>query len=343
MMLGALCAGLVVAMMLTGVLQAKQDDAPKAKEYKAVSVSEEDLEKYRSEFLARTNERRKLGRDDKATDRLKTPDDLRYDPILNNAGQWLADLMASYDDANKPEKLECPHEATKIGGDANMDSPVQRIRHFGWPLNDSNNPGAGTEANAARTANDMPFAGSMFADQLMDTNTHYRPFYGYKNVKHGDQDFQLMGVGIGRSQRGNWFCCVVFGNPVAAKLTAEEIEALPAQVIAKINAARAEAGLAALEVHEKLAEPAAARAKLLAEADGNVPEERSPKYKYPGGSLYSDTKGAGLKDAASFARYVIEGDDAKTQGLRPDFKHIGVGIAIDDKGVSHITIYFGHP
>ena len=59
--------------------------------------------------------------------------------------------------------------------------------------------------------------------------------------------------------------------------------------------------------------------------------------------MNTDSRGAMLKDAASFAKFVTEGNDAKDYALRADFTHVGVGIALDDKGVPHITVYFGHP
>ncbi|MFO0954491.1 MAG: hypothetical protein U0835_25690 [Isosphaeraceae bacterium] len=333
--------GTFAALAMSLGTGAVAQDAPR--EYKPVSVSEDDLSRYREEFLNRTNERRRAGREDKQNDREKTPPDLKLDPILCNAGQWLADLMARFDDENKPAQLACPHEATKIGGDPSMERPVDRIRYFGWPKDDNNFPGAGTEANAARSPNGQEFSGAMFADQLMDTNTHYRPFYAYKLNKIGDHDFLLMGVGIGKSQRGNYFCCVVFGNPVAPveKLTDEQVEALPGQVIEQINAYRQKEGLDPVEAHEKLVETAQARAKLLAERKGNLPDDDAPKTQYQGGTIYTDNKGAMLKDAASFARFVIEGDDPLFKPAK--FKHVGVGIALDGDGVPYITVYAGHP
>ncbi len=317
--------------------------AQEVREYKATSVSEEDLAKYRDQFLSRVNERRKLGREDKAADREKTPEDLRYDAVLNNAGQWLADLMAKFDDENQPKQLACPHEATKIGGPADMDSPVARIHYFGWPQDDMGQPGAGTEANAARSPNGMEFSGAMFADQLMDTNTHYRPFYAYKLNKIGDHDYQLMGVGIAKSQRGNFFCCTVFGNPpvLPTKFTEESLAALPAQILEKINEYRASQNLEPVTLNDQLTATALAEAKLRAERQGKLDQADEPKTEYQGGTDHIYSYGPQLKDAATFAQCSIAGDSPVMKN--PKLKHAGIGLALDEKGTAYITIYGGHP
>lgn len=316
-----------------------EDEPPK--DYKPTTVSQEELDKYRDDFLARTNEKRKTGREDKAADREGVPGDLRFDPILNMAAQWMADLMAKAAD-NGGDAGGNGHDATKFGGPDSLKDSVQRIRYFGWPEKDNGNPGGGTEACGARVG-DKEFNGGKFADGWMDGSTHYRPFYGYKNSKFGDQTFELVGYGVGKSKAGNYYGCAVFGNPQAptVKLTDDQLKALPEQIIAEINAARANSSQTPVAADEKLTAAAQAAAQKMAEKKDTLSGDETPKSEFAGGVGNTFNKGNQLKDAKSFAEFVVTGDDPYM--LQEKFKSIGVGIALDGDGVPYIAIYAGHP
>ena len=43
----------------------------------------------------------------------------------------------------------------------------------------------------------------------------------------------------------------------------------------------------------------------------------------------------------TFAKFVVTGDDPML--LQEKFKHIGIGVAVDEDGVPYIAVYAGHP
>lgn len=334
-------AGLSLAIFAPARPTRAADNEP-PKEYKAATIGDDELEQLRDDFLAHVNQQRKAGRDDKKADREKVPGDLRFDPILNAAAQYMADLMAQFDDKTGKGGGN-GHDATVFGAPASLKDPVQRIRHFGWPANDNTYPGAGCEAAAALVRPTAEVKGGMIADVWMNGSTHYRPFFAYKDKKIGDQDFELVGLGVGKAKSGNYYTCAVFGNPIAptVKLTEEQLKALPAQIIAEINAARAKAGLAPVAADDKLTATAHAAAEKMGAKKDALNDEEAPKSEFAGGVGNTFNKGTQLKDAKSFAAFVVEGNDAYL--LEGKFKSIGVGIALDDDGVPYIAVYAGHP
>lgn len=101
------------------------------------------------------------------------------------------------------------------------------------------------------------------------------------------------------------------------------------------------AGLAAVAVHPALVKSAEAVAQQMAARQGDVPDSEVADSEYAGGTIYTTARGNQLKDAKSFARFVIGGTDPLA--MDPKFTHIGVGIALDGDSTPYTAAYFGHP
>ena len=316
----------------------QETDPPK--DYRPQTVSEEDLARWRDEFLAYVNPRRKVGRADKAADREKTPEDLKFNEILNKAAQYHADRMAIHENETGVESSS--HSGDDLDSPPHMNTPSQRMRHFGWPKDDMNYPPSGAEANAGPAKGADKITGALFAKGWMDSSTHYRPFFCYKDKKLGDHDFNIVGFGISKTKTGGYYACAIFGvspKPVV-KLTADQLKALPQQILDGINASRG--GMERLTLHPELTKSAKALADGMAENKRDLNEDEIAKTMYPGGWAYGTRRGVQFNSAKSIVDSFY--DTKNPNGLAaPRMRNIGIALALDDDGSPYIAIYWGHP
>ncbi|MDB5353419.1 MAG: uncharacterized protein JWN86_4666 [Planctomycetota bacterium] len=159
-------------------------------------------------------------------------------------------------------------------------------------------------------------------------------------------EFTEMGAACYVTDDGMPFWVVDFGTPWPEIDPAKAVPAL----LDAINAARAEEKRPALKTHPRLESAASHHAKAMADAgeflkkdpDGQAPTERAQREGYPARAI-AQNDAIGQTDPQKAVASWLKTDTSRDVLLGKEYSDIGIGLAVDKKGIPYWSVLFGKP